>query len=684
MWCLINRRIIDYLSHFVKHEFGDSRWSENMKKVIKWMEISLGSLVVLIVLTLIAVPFFFNIRKYKPLIEQKVSDVTGRPFKIGGDLKLSLFPLAGITISDLRLGNPDGFEEKDLLTVKSVDIKVRLLPLLSKNVQVKRFVIIGPRIVLEKTKDGKAGWQGLGKKGSAAVTEEEKKTQETSGIPVRSLNMAAFTVREGDLLYIDHTTETRKEIKDLSIELKDVSLEKPLRIAFSANADGKPVSIEGEAGPVGREPGKGTMMVNLSVKAMNTISMKVEGSVTDAAGKPRFDLNISVGSFSPRDLIKGLNPDLALKTRDPEALKTMSARMKLKGAADNIEISECALELDESRITFSAAAKDFSKPDLTFKINLDRLDADRYLPPVEDKKPDQKPESKTATNYAPLRKMILDGSVNIGALTIKGMQIKDLQATLKGRNGIFNLDPVSMNAYEGNVTAVADLDFRGDLPATHAKIEARGIKVRKLVSDLMGKDILDGNAAASINLSMSGDNAALIKKTLDGKGEIQIKDGAVIGIDLSGMINNIKSAFGKAQSGEDKGRTDFSEFIIPFEINDGVVNTQDTSLVSPVLRVKAKGNADLVKESLDFRIEPTFFTSVKGQGDTGERSGYTVPVLVKGTFTDPSYSPDLSGLLQKSLEKGIEKLLDDKTGGDGKSESTKDAVKGLLKGLLGK
>jgi AsmA protein len=191
----------------------------------------------------------------------------------------------------------------------------------------------------------------------------------------------------------------------------------------------------------------------------------------------------------------------------------------------------------------------------------------------------------------------------------------------------------------------------------------------------MKKDILEGKATASINLSMYGDNAALIKKSLDGKGEIQFRDGAIVGIDLSGMVNNLKAAFGLAQPGESKGRTDFSEFIIPFEINDGVVNTQKTTLVSPVLRILAKGNADLSKETLDFRIEPTFVATLKGQGDTKERSGVTVPVLVTGSFTDPKFSPDLTGMLKKGIEKGVEKLIKGRTEGD--------AIKGLLKGILG-
>jgi AsmA protein len=153
------------------------------------------------------------------------------------------------------------------------------------------------------------------------------------------------------------------------------------------------------------------------------------------------------------------------------------------------------------------------------------------------------------------------------------------------------------------------------------------------------------------------------------------------------MVNNVKTAFGMAEAGEGRERTDFTEFIIPFEINDGIVDTQNTSLVSPALRVSAKGSADLVKEILDFRVEPTFVKTLKGQGDTEERGGVTVPVLVTGTFTNPKFGPDLKGMVKKTIGKGLEQLIKGKTetgGEEGKSQSTKDAVKGLLKGVFGK
>ena len=148
-----------------------------MSKSIKWLLIAVGALVALVLVAIIVIPMLVDVQKYKPQIEEKVSEATGRPFAIGGDLDLSIFPWVGISLSDLHLGNPPGFTEKNLLSVQSFEGRVRLIPLLSKDIQVKRFILKGPRIVLEKNKKGRANWQGLGK----PATEKKEAVSEEKG-----------------------------------------------------------------------------------------------------------------------------------------------------------------------------------------------------------------------------------------------------------------------------------------------------------------------------------------------------------------------------------------------------------------------------------------------------------------------------------------------------------------------
>ncbi len=134
-----------------------------MPKLIKWMAVITAVLILIIVAALIIIPNFIDIQKYQPLIEEQVSKYTGRPFTIGKDIDFSLFPWAGVSFSDLHLGSHPNFEEKDFISVKHFEVRIKLFPLIFKDIQVKRFILKGPRIVLEKDISGRSSWEGIGK-----------------------------------------------------------------------------------------------------------------------------------------------------------------------------------------------------------------------------------------------------------------------------------------------------------------------------------------------------------------------------------------------------------------------------------------------------------------------------------------------------------------------------------------
>jgi AsmA protein len=670
-----------------------------MKKVIKWGFIVAGALIALIILALLIVPLFVDVEQYKPHIEKQVSEATGRPFTLGGDLNLSLFPWAGFSLSDLHLGNPPGFEEKDFVSVKSFEVRVKLLPLLSKDIQVKRFSLEKPRIVLERRKDGQGSWEGIGKpseEAPPAQPEEKRKAPDkepATGLPIKSLAVAEFAITDGSLLWLDHVSGERKEISGMTLQLQDVSLDRPIGVALSLKLDGNPLSLEGNLGPIGKEPGKGTIPMDLAVKALKELEMSFKGNIVNPVETPKFDLAVEVSPFSPRKLVAALGETFPVETADPKALDRVALKAHLKGDPENVSVSDGDVDLDESKLAFSVKAKDFSRPNVVFDLNLDEIDLDRYLPPSSEEKPaeEKKAEAPSAepkkTDYTPLRRLVLDGTVRVGKLKASGARIEDVHMKVSGKNGLFHLDPITLKLYEGDVSSKGRLDVRQDIPQTTIDLNAQGIQVAPLLHDFLQKDFLEGTVKANVALSMAGDDPERIKNTLNGNGDFLFNDGAIVGINLAGMVQNVKATFGLAEKDETKPRTDFSELHAPFTITNGVVNTAGTSLVSPLLRVLAAGDANLVSETLNFRVEPKFVGTLTGQGDTLQRSGVTVPVLVTGTFSAPKFRPDLKGMLQKGVKEGLpqpselKKLLPGQGTKEGEAESVEEKAKGLLKGL---
>lgn len=657
-----------------------------MKKAIKWGLIIFASLVVIVIAGLLIAPAFINIQDYKPQVEKFISEKTGRPFAVGDDLSLSLFPWAGVSLSNLQLGNTAGFAEKDFVTVKSFEVRVKLLPLISKDIRVKRFIVNEPHIVLVKNKDGRVNWSQPAAAKSQSETEKPKEKSPAkaveSGLPIKDLTVGDFSIKNGSLEWIDHTAGVHKKITALNMGLQDVSFERPVKLSLSARLDNQPFSLDGTIGPIGKDFKQATIPLDLDIKALTELALKLNGTLKNPGSNPGFDLTVDIKPFSPRKLLAALGQDFPVVTADPKALDQVALKAGIKGNPTRVAISNGLLNLDESKLNFSINASEFSKPNLAFEIDVDRINLDRYLPPASDKAAaDQKAVEKKPTDYSPLRKLILDGRLKIGQLVVSKAHIEDLMAGISAKNGIIHLDPLKLNMYQGNVSGTGKLNVQGNTPQSNVDLDVKNIQAGPLLKDVLQKDMLEGTANARVALSMDGDDAAVIKKTLNGSGQVLFNDGAVVGIDLAGMVRNVKTAFGLEQRPAQRPRTDFSELSAPFTIRNGVINTPQTSLKSPLIRLVAAGNADLVRETLDFRVEPKVVATIKGQGDTEQRSGLMVPVLVSGTFAKPKFAPDLAGVAKKQLEETILGSGQDQPKLDKKN--LEETAKGVLKGILG-
>jgi len=663
-------------------------------KALKWIGIAVGGLIVLIVAALLIIPMFVDLNDYKPQIEQQVTTMTGRSFSIGGDIDLSLFPWAGVALSDIRLGNPPGFDEQPMASLEGFEVRVKLLPLIFRDIQVKRFVVQRPQVLLIRQKDGSANWEGFGgaEKSGAGPAKQKRPApppETEASLPIETLAVGEFAVTDGSVRYVDRGAGSENTLSDLTLRLTDVSLDRPVPLTFSAQVDGKPVSLEGTVGPVGRQPGKGDFGFDLMAKALGQLEVAAVGKVSNATSNPQVDATVSVSPFSPRKLASAAGQPFPLETKDPEVLKKVSVTVGVRGGPESISLIDGVLAIDDSTAKFSAQVSEFEKPKASFDMQLDRIDLDRYLPAGKEKKAEKKEgpppadQTKEKTDYEPLRRLVLDGKARIGELKVAGAKMKDVRLTVSAKDGVIRLDPLALSLYGGDMAAGLNLDVRTDTPKTDLTLGVQQLAVNFLLNDLLEKDFLEGSASAKIALSFAGDSAKAILKTLSGGGQLQVKDGAIRGVDLTSMARNIQSAFGAAGQGADKPRTEFSELVAPFSIKNGVASTPGMSLESSPIRFNADGKADLVEHVLDLRLNPRLMGT--GQGGTKERSGITVPIKVSGSFSSLKFVPDLEGAVKETVKEltspeGLQKLFP-----SGKKEKgaarAEDQVKDMIKGF---
>jgi AsmA protein len=652
-----------------------------MKATLKWAGLAVVCLAVVMIAALLIIPAFVDVKQFKAPLEKYLSEASGRPVSVGDDVRLSLFPWARVSFSDVRLGNIPGFVEKEFAMVKSFEVRIRLLPLLSREVQVDRLSVNEPRIFMVKNKDGRVSWDfgGSGPETKPPAAAPKSAPGAMSGLPITSLAVGELSLQNGSVVLIDHGTGSRHDVSGLNILLKDVTLDRPVRIAISALIHQKPVSAEGRFGPVGANLGQGAVPFEFKVNAFNQMNLQLNGSVENLLVAPRVNVTLNVAEFSPRKLMAEIGQALPAAA-DPRVLERLALTAVVKAEAKAVTLSGAVLSLDDSKLSFAATATEFSKPNLAFDLNLDHIDIDRYLPPKAPAAAGQPADAKPAaprrqTDYGPLRTLVLNGTAKIGKLSVNQAKLEDVNLKVTARDGILSLDPFAMKLYQGTVSGKSVVNVKGASPVTDLQLTVDKLQVNPLLKNLAGKDFLEGATRAQIALSMTGDDPARIQQTLNGKGSLDFTDGAIVGVDLAGMVRDVKAGLrGKVQSGP-KPRTDFSELAVPFTLQNGVFHTSDAAMKSPLLRLSAAGKADLVKESLDFRIDPKLVGTIKGQGDEKDRSGLGVPIVVTGSFDQPIFLPDVEAMAKDQLKKA---LGPSDTGGAKVKEKARDVIKGIL------
>ncbi len=216
--------------------------------MLKFLKVFLA-LMVAVILALIAIPFFVDVNDYKPEIRQAVYDATGRNLNIG-NIKLSLFPWVGFTLTDISLDNAKGFSPAHMLEVESIDIKVALIPLLDQQVEVKRFDLEQPKIWLSQDENGNNNWSDLQQKSVAPeqTSTTATPTNQSSAMPAIAFEAKLLQLLNGQVFWED--SKGKLTLQNVDLKITDLQLQQPIGINLSAELAGNPVHITGQVGPI--------------------------------------------------------------------------------------------------------------------------------------------------------------------------------------------------------------------------------------------------------------------------------------------------------------------------------------------------------------------------------------------------------------------------------------------------
>jgi len=159
-------------------------------KLLKFLIGALFLLIGLIVVAVIVLPLIVDPNDYKDEMAAAVREKTGRTLEIEGDISLSVFPWLGLDIGPTRLSNAEGFADPDMASMDAVQVRIKLVPLLSKQLEVDTVKLSGLKLNLAKDKSGRTNWADL--QGEQAETKKSSERsadgdEETGGAALDSL-----------------------------------------------------------------------------------------------------------------------------------------------------------------------------------------------------------------------------------------------------------------------------------------------------------------------------------------------------------------------------------------------------------------------------------------------------------------------------------------------------------------
>ncbi len=442
---------------------------------------------------------------------------------------------------------------------------------------------------------------------------------------------------------------------------------------------------------------------NFDALRLPGVDLKLAGSLGERKidGSVKADVVVDVGAgaatFEGLDLRAtvadpGLQP-LQLSVQGSAGADAGKAQWKLTGSLNTNRFD-----------TSGEAALAGAVPHIKASARFDSLDLNQLL--AADKPASSATGTTTPTAAEPADTPIeLDGlkavngefALGAGALVFRQYKVADAKLAATLDDGRLSISNLSGRAWGGSFAGSGSADANKQRVA--AKLDAKGVNVNALLKDVADKDLLEGTGNVAADLDSSGATVGALRSNLAGTAAMQLRDGAIKGINLARSLRQAKAALSIKQDAVVQARetekTDFSEMSVSARIANGVAQSDDLDIKSPFLRIGGEGRFDIGRGRIDYEARATVIASSAGQGGAELEAlrGVTVPVALSGPFEAIDWKIQWSTVATAAVKQKIKDELTEKLGAKlglpsagsdpaAAPATPKDLLKDKLKGLF--
>ena len=535
-----------------------------------------------------------NPAKLTQLISSSVKDATGRELRIAGPVSLRVFPSLAITAEQVSLSNASWASKPEMLIVKHVEVDIKLLPLLSKEVEFNAINLNGVDAYLQTNKAGDGNWDFTlpvtGNTSSASLPASNgsaSSSDQSNFIKIRNL-----VITDARLSYQDFGSSV-KRISVPQLSLKGSGDE--TAIAAQAQYENYQLGLKGKTTSIRQilnDWNANPIKVNVDLAAtLNGKTMNINGDIDKKPQTlPRFNLSLSSKSFEMGSLAGSAALTSAGGAKAPVDSPTKSHGRFL--------FSEEALPLGELPIANGKLA-----------FNIDELSIPGHVPMTGVK----------------------------GHFVFEGSKI--------------NINDLHFGLGKGSADVQASVaQFQSANPEIAIKGLARGFTLEQLMDAVdSNTKVKGGDTEIAFNLRSAGTSMHQLAGKANGALQLSVGKGSIDSrfIDRGGdLLITIVNSINPMRKKSDQTILECAVVYLP--VSNGQIALNDSiGVVTDRLDIVLSGSVDLKTEALNIKIDP--------REKSGLTTGVNLAGLVKlqGTLLNPKAGVNKEGVVNSAVSIGL-------------------------------
>jgi len=290
-----------------------------------------------LVAALLVVPHFIDLALFKRTYLPTIEEALNRRVDIG-EARLSLIPTPSIRIANLRVSDQFGGDAgTSLFSAQQVQLRLQFWPLIRGRFEVSELVLEKPTVNFVRQADGAlTDPDGPAKKPPLGPRRDGRKRSDgakgSDATPAPLLLPANLRVREGQINFISKN-QPPLNIRGIDLSLRDFSVDAPFPFEASFAYPGlKPVSLSGTLQYLEE---RALLQLKNNVLKIQDLSLPVQGSISNLASTPRFNLDLRGAGVDAKPIFEVL-AIFGLAPRDTEVSGPMDLNMSITGPSNSL------------------------------------------------------------------------------------------------------------------------------------------------------------------------------------------------------------------------------------------------------------------------------------------------------------------------------------------------------------